>query len=347
MIVTRDYQNNLEKLYFGLPLQDLTEIYQSSSNVWQNMVNADVLVMGGTGFVGKWLTASLGYAIDQGKSISITVISRYPKNKYGVFNSASFKSDWLQYDLSKEQRIDFSKFTHIVNAATPSSALTGAVDPQYVFDSINRGNQLVLDSPINPQLRYLYLSSGAVTALEALEPAYDRNFCANNHLDSVSSAYSHGKRFAEEEINRAAQNLSLNAQSLRLFAFAGPGLPIDQHFAVGNFMKDAMQESPIEIKGNPNTQRSYMYPSDLTAHILQSLVSSDVRTRELGSKEAVTMQQLAKIISINTHNPIVKNGDTSKPISIYLPNSEDTLTQTIGLEESIRRWRKWLSVVTD
>ena len=333
----------MKKLFFGLLEEDINEIYESSSSVWQDLKCADILVMGGTGFVGKWIVASMGYAINQGNNIKITVISRHPKDNYKDFTSASFPIDWVESDLSKQTELNLEKFTHIINAATPSSALTGSIEPRYVFESISGGNDLILTSKTNPKLRYVHLSSGAVTALESLEQSYEKDFCADNHLQTLPSAYSHGKRFAEEAINKARQEYNLNAQSLRLYAFAGPGLPTDQHYAAGNFMRDGMRNLPIEIKGNPHTKRSYMYPADLTRHILNSLVSREVTTREVGSKEIISIGGLARVISENTNNSIVTKGDATKPYSVYLPRTRGLLSETISLEESIQRWREWLS----
>ena len=184
-----------------------------------------------------------------------------------------------------------------------------------------------------------------MTQLESVEPYFDRLNCLENHLDSLASAYSHGKRFAEMEIATARESYGLSAQSLRLYAFAGPGIPLDQHFAAGNFMRDALDSGFIEIKGNPKTQRSYMYPSDLTKHIFQSLVSGDIETKEVGSTEVVSIDELAKIISTHTENSGVGAGDDSKIMTSYYPKTKDLLVQTLELEESIMKWRDWLRAI--
>lgn len=335
----------MNKLFFGLPEDDIQEIYHSCINVWPTLENSNLLVMGGTGFVGKWLVATLGYAQLMGNSVDLTVLSRKPKNEFDLFNSAEFKISWIERDLTKAFKENYEKFNFIVNAATPSSAQTGAIDPIYVYESIIRGNTAVLSSKNSQDLRYIYLSSGAVTQLESVEPFFSQSICLPNHLDNLASAYSHGKRFAETEIASARESTSLSAQSLRLYAFAGPGLPLDQHFAAGNFMQDALKSRFIEINGNPKTQRSYMYPSDLTKHILQSLVSGDIKTREVGSTERVSIAELAKKISENTENSEVSTGDDSKTLTSYYPTTEDVLAQTIKLEESIKKWRDWLRLI--
>jgi nucleoside-diphosphate-sugar epimerase len=335
----------VNKLFFGFPEDDIKEIYHSCINVWPSLESSNLLVMGGTGFVGKWLVATLGFAQLMGNSLNITVLSRKPKKEFDLFNYAQFKISWIENDVTKDIHENYENFDFIVNAATPSSAQTGAINPIYVYESIARGNNAVLSSKSSRQLRYIYLSSGAVTQLESIEPYFDQLICQHSHLDNLASAYSHGKRFAEIEIATARESYGLNAQSLRLYSFAGPGLPLHQHFAAGNFMRDALDSEFIEIKGNPKTRRSYMYPSDLTKHILQSLVSGDVKTREVGSTEVVSIAELAKIISENTKNPGIRVGDDLKTRTSYYPITEDLLAQTIELDESIKKWRDWLHVI--
>ena len=341
--MSRDPQISSKKLFFGLPDADINQIFESSSQAWKKLENSNVLVMGGTGFIGKWLVASIGKAHMEKKSISITVLSRNPKNRYPEFSLAKFPINWIVCDISNQPKIDVRNFTHIINAATPSSTLTGAVEPQYVYDSIRGGNSAILSSAIDSNIRYINLSSGAVSALEEVEPIYEKEACIENHLNTLSSSYSHGKRFVEEEINRAIENDNLNAQSLRLFAFAGPGLPIDQHFAAGNFMRDAMQARSIVIKGNPDTQRSYMYPADLTKHILNSLASNERKTKEVGSREIVSILELAGIVSSCVGGKNIEICKEPQTRTAYFPKSQDLLTETIGLRESIEKWRDWLA----
>jgi nucleoside-diphosphate-sugar epimerase len=332
----------LNTLFFGFPEEDIKAVYGSCGDIWPKLDGSQILVMGGTGFIGQWLVASLGYAQLAGHTINITVLSRDPRTHLKKFSSESFQISWIEGDVSKPLNLDVEKYEFIVNAATPSSAMTGAVIPSYVYDSIISGNSKVLNGLHNHALRYIYLSSGAVTQLEKSELNFERDMCERQHLDTLGSAYSHGKRFAEIDIARTRDAFGLNAQSLRLYAFAGPGLPLDQHFAAGNFMRNYLTADSIEIKGNPKTQRSYMYPTDLVTHIAKSLISNETETRELGSTEVVSMMQLANLISSSRNPPLITVGDLSQPVSSYFPTSDKVLAQTINLDESIRRWKEWL-----
>lgn len=332
-------------MFFGLPRRDIEEIYNSCSSIWPSLDGSNILVMGGTGFVGKWLVASLGYAQLSGCEIGINILSRDPSIYVDAFSAEGATISWIKHDVAKDSELKVDEFTHVINAATPSSAKTGAVDPKYVYDSIVFGNELLLRTAREVKCRYLFLSSGAVTQLETAEPEYDRGICEEMHLGTLANAYSHGKRFAEGDLASAISNVRLNGQALRLFAFAGPGLPLDQHFAAGNFMRDFMNSGKIDIKGNPETQRSYMYPTDLTMHILKALISTETHHQEIGSSEVVTMKELAEKICGDESTSVVSIGDSTQPISCYFPKSASLLGQTVSLDESIARWKEWLTAV--
>ena len=329
-------------MFFGFPKNDLDDIFSSCSHVWPSLEDSNILVMGGTGFVGKWLVASLGYAQLAGIKLKITVLSREPSAYSDAYSVEGVKISWIKHDVAKDSDLDVKKFTHVINAATPSSARTGAIQPSYVYNSIVLGNKLVLKAPYKKDFRYILLSSGAVSHLETIEPTFERHKCEANHLDTLPTAYAHGKRFAEMDIEKAVVQDGLNAQSLRLYAFAGPGLPLDQHFAAGNFIRDFLDTGSIEIKGNPETQRSYMYPTDLAMHILRSLILNVTNTQEVGSSEVVSMRELASRICEGVNSLPVREGDFKQPLSSYFPKSENLLGQTVSLDESIKRWKNWL-----
>jgi dTDP-glucose 4,6-dehydratase len=342
--VSLENQVNNSDLYFGLPADEVRMVYQNNLEIFGKLSSSHLLVMGGTGFVGRWIVAAISYASEFDNSIKLSVMSRKSKDESVSFRDAPIKVDWVIADLTKNCEINFENYTHVINAATPSTASTGAVKPEYVYETIVQGNRTAIESILRAtkRIRYIYLSSGAVSELEKVEVEYQINRCPDSHYSDTSSAYSHGKRVAESEIaSKIAENL-LSAQVLRLFAFAGPGIALNEHFAIGNFMNDALAGRPIEIKGNPSTVRSYMYPADLVGHILKSLVAGDSKTTEVGSSRKVTMKELAETISAQTSKVEISSGNPAQASSIYLPKGPQQLNQSIELEECIRRWWSWI-----
>jgi dTDP-glucose 4,6-dehydratase len=137
----------------------------------------------------------------------------------------------------------------------------------------------------------------------------------------------------------------------RCFAFVGPHLPLDAHFAIGNFIRDAMAGRAIEIQGDGSPLRSYLYMSDLAAWLWTMLVRGAAgRAYNVGSDEAVSIRGLAERVADALRPGLpIRVGREAEPGAetvTYVPDisrarSELGLAVTVGLEEAIRRTAQW------
>ena len=73
---------------------------------------------------------------------------------------------------------------------------------------------------------------------------------------------------------------------------------MNQHFAVGNFIRDFIYNDKIEVKGNGLSTRSYMYSSDLSLWLLTLTRKSHANdVYNIGSDFRVSIAQLAQLVN--------------------------------------------------
>jgi dTDP-glucose 4,6-dehydratase len=128
-------------------------------------------------------------------------------------------------------------------------------------------------------------------------------------------------------------------------------LPLNAHFAVGNFILDAINQRQIEIKGDARVLRSYMYGTDLLEWLLKIGVSGmSGRAYNIGSAEAISIGDLARLVQEIAQSPFevsdVGCPDLSQPPHRYVPSVERAQVElglriTVPIASAISRTIKW------
>ena len=117
----------------------------------------------------------------------------------------------------------------------------------------------------------------------------------------------------------------------RCFAFVGPFLPLDIHYAIGNFIRDALEGKDITVTGDGRPYRSYLYAADLMVWLWTILLEGVPGTAyNVGSENAVSIAELAKVISKCVSTNIGYN-IIGKPDPILLPQGIFPIQIRLGL----------------
>ena len=309
-----------------------------------------LLLTGGTGFFGTWLVRTLLAMIDRlAVRASLTLLTRAPERvRRELPDIAGHPAVTLLGGDVRSFAFPDGPFDCVIHGATPASAALTAGNPLEMFDIIVSGTRHVMDFCRQAGVgRMLFVSSGAVYGPQPPTCAHiTEDFPGAPDPLDPGSAYGEGKRAAEWLCAAWAEKGDLKIPVARPFAFLGPGLPLDRHFAAGNFLADAVAGRPIEGKGDGTPYRSYMYPMDLAAWLLTILVKGQSgRAYNVGSDEAVTIAALARRIEDAAGGLPVRfaqTPDPRKPASRYVPcvdraRNELGLTVRVGLTEAISR----------
>lgn len=337
-------------------IEDLEAIARRSEADLRTIVDSSTIITGGSGFVGTWLTLSWVYAHKKfGGSGELLVTSRNSASNRHMINSINSVAPVTYFDSDIRELVINPKFedSFLVHAATPASDELNRNNPDLMFSIIVDGlKQVLLESTRVHVKRFLFLSSGAVYGQQPLDlPYLSEDMFSALHKSSVNSAYSEGKRISENLGNSALLENGLQFVTARLFAFLAPYLPLDSHFAAGNFLSQATKNSKITLRSGGGSQRTYQYASDMVSWLWTLLVRGrGGEAYNVGSDQEVSILELAQSIQ-NQVLPRVElevlGVDNSENVNRYVPsivkiNKEFGNFNHVELDDAIKRTESWL-----
>jgi len=338
-----------------LPRQDLDLILEQTEPLWAEVRGKRILLTGGTGFFGCWLVESFCYVAKVlGLGAHLVILTRKPA-EFAAKCPHVATDPHLSLHLGDVRSFRFpeGEFEYVVHCATETNARAVVQDPLSVFSTIVSGTERVLQFAAASGVRkFLLTSSGAVYGKQpdTLTHVPETYLGAPDPLD-VTGVYAEGKRAAELLCALYRKKDGLQCKIARCWAFCGPHLPLDRHFAIGNFIGDVLDGRPIELKGDGTPRRSYLYAADLAVWLWTILFRAPPLTPvNVGSANDVSILELARIVA-RTLNPQTKINIANKAVvgvgpGHYVPSVDRArellgLHETVGLEESIRRTASW------
>lgn len=333
---------------------DLDSILDLLGRDIEMLAGKRIFITGGTGFFGRWLLETLVHANRMpGFDLFMTVLTRNP-DKFLRSAPHLANSSHLEFLCGDVRDFVFPQrsYDFIIHAAADADDCAGG-NALRALDTIVSGTRRILDFAVKCRVEGLLLvSSGAVYGRQP--PAMARvseDFTGAPEVGNPRNVYGESKRLAEMLGAIYAAESGLRVTMARCFAFIGPFMPLNGHFAAGNFVRDALRGGPVNISGDGTPLRSYMYPVDLVVWLLSILLRGRPGVSyNVGSDVAVSLRELAESIAAETSPAVpVVLGRTPESGTLpqrYVPDisraaSELGLKQTVSLPEAVRRTMNW------
>jgi UDP-glucuronate decarboxylase len=263
-----------------------------------------LFLTGGTGFFGRSILRRIA-ATSGGAAFpppKVTVLTRSPA-QFLARHPEFGKLSWLSFHagdiMSGPSAFPQDKtFSHVLHAAADST-LGPRLAPLGRFDQIVTGTRNVLEFAVKTGARrFLLTSSGGVYGAQPF--AFERmpeTYCGMPDPLDTGNAYSVAKRMAEHLCALYGERFGVATVVARCFAFVGPDLPLNVHFAIGNFILDALNRSEITVNGNGTPIRSYLYQDDLADWLMTLLEEGRAsQAYNVGSDQAISIAELAYLV---------------------------------------------------
>jgi dTDP-glucose 4,6-dehydratase len=146
--------------------------------------------------------------------------------------------------------------------------------------------------------RFLFTSSGGVYGPQPQDmAAIPESYHGMPDPLNEHSAYGIAKRCAEHLCSLYGKQHGLEVVIARCFAFVGRDLPMDVHFAMGNFIRAALRSTDIVVGGDGSPVRSYLDQRDLARWLNTLLTDAHAgQAYNVGAERAITILELAHLV---------------------------------------------------
>ena len=334
---------------------DLDHVLARTEGLWDELRGQRIFITGGTGFFGCWLLESFAWANTKlNLKAQVVVLSRNPEAfAQKAPHLAGDKAISFHTGDVRDFQFPSGSFSHVIHAATEASAKLNAENPVLMLDTIVEGTRRTLDFAVKcGAKKFLLTSSGAVYGKQPPKLTHipEDYPGAPDPLDPAS-AYGEGKRMAELLCASYHRQRGLETKIARGFAFVGPYLLLDIHFAIGNFIRDALRSGPIYVNGDGTPYRSYLYAADLAIWLWTLLFRAPSgRAYNVGSEEGLPIREVARLVAEAFSPPcplhVAREVVPGQTLERYVPSTQRAwielgLKPTVDLCEAVQKTIRW------
>ncbi len=274
------------------------------------MVTMNIVITGGSGFVGSYLCEKL---INDGHKIIVidNLLTGSTENINNLLDNENFS--FIEHDVQDHIEIE-DKVDYVLHFASAASPKAYTEHPVNTLKAGSVGTINTLGLAKKHSAEYLLASTSEVYGDPLISPQ-NEEYWGNVNPNGERSMYDEAKRFAEAAVATYSRSYGLKTKIVRIFNTYGPRMQLNDGRVVTNFIVQALRNENITIYGDGTQTRSFSYVEDTVAGIISLMNSTEYDVFNIGNPNEITVGQLAE--------KIIKLTDSTSEIKyLELPNDD-------------------------
>lgn len=351
--------------------EDMEYIHTSISDLSERLIGKRILIAGGAGFLGYYLTLSLLYFNESLSDEHCLELVLYDNFSRGI-------PDWLkklegragltivQHDIRDPLPEDLGVVDYIIHAATIASPSYYRKHPIETMDANVKGLRIILDYCLGlknegaPVSGVLFFSTSEIYG----DPTPENIPTPESYPGRVSCAgpracYDESKRYGETLCVNFARQYDLPIRIVRPFNNYGPGLKITDKRVLPDFARDVIAGRDIVMLSDGSPSRTFCYIADAVVGYFKVLLkgrNGEAYNIGIAQPEISILQLAEKVVEASGElfgyeGKVIRNESDDEDYLVDNPNrrcpqiskaqSELDYDPRVSVHEGIRRALCW------
>lgn len=231
---------------------------------WGKIDNSTIVISGGTGFIGSFLTNVFRYRNEKcNAQIKVISLSR----RGGVSDSTV---TYVKSDITKPIQYD-DKVDYILHLASNTHPKQYAEDPVGTVITNVIGCDNLLKLAVEKSIKRFVLASSVEIYGQGTETPMAEDYCGYIDCNNARSGYNEAKRTCEALCRSYQSQYAVDPVIVRFARVFGADKKVDTK-AMSQFMDKALSGEDIVLKSRGNQKYSYVYVADAVSGIIKVLL---------------------------------------------------------------------------
>lgn len=249
----------------NLELQDIERIAELPYK-WDKLNNKTVMISGGTGFIGTFISNVIRYRNQKYKS-NTKVISLSRRGGKSDQTVEYLKAD-ITMPITYEGKVDY-----ILHLASNTHPKQYGEDPVGTITTNVIGCDNLLKIAVNKSAQFLLASSVEIYG-QGTDIPMNEEYCGYIDCNTARAGYNEAKRTCEALLQSYKQQYGIKIAIVRLARIIGPDRKLDTK-AMSQFMDKAIAGEDIVLKSKGDQKFSYCYIADAVSGIFKVLFDGE------------------------------------------------------------------------